>query len=148
VLAVIQRVKEAWVEVGGKRVSGIKNGILVLIGIHKEDNERDIKVLAKKIVFLRIFEDKDGKMNLSLKDINGEMLIVSQFTLLGDCRKGRRPSFDKAAPANKAKGMYEAFVSEIRSYGIPVATGVFGARMSVYLVNDGPVTFILDSRDL
>ncbi len=147
-LAVIQRVRGAWVEVEEKKVAEIKNGILVLVGVDKEDNIEDSKVLAKKIVYLRIFEDKYGKMNLSLKEINGEMLIVSQFTLLGDCRKGRRPSFDKAAEAHKAKALYKEFVSEIASKGISTATGVFGAKMSVHIINDGPVTFILDSKEL
>lgn len=147
-LAVIQRVKGAWVEVEKKKVAEIKNGILVLVGVDKEDNIEDSKVLAKKIVYLRIFEDKYGKMNLSLKEINGEMLIVSQFTLLGDCRKGRRPSFDRAAEVHKAKALYKEFVSEIASKGIPIATGVFGAKMSVYIINDGPVTIILNSKEL
>ena len=147
-LAVIQRVKGAWVEVEEKKVAEIKNGILVLVGVDKEDNTEDSKVLAKKIVYLRIFEDKYRKMNLSLKEINGEMLIVSQFTLLGDCRKGRRPSFDRAAEMHKAKALYETFISKIASEGIPIATGIFGAKMSVHIINDGPVTFILDSKEL
>ncbi len=147
-LAVVQRVKGAWVEIERKKIAEIKNGILVLVGVAKEDDIEDTKALAKKIVYLRIFEDKYGKMNLSLKNINGEMLIVSQFTLLGDCRKGRRPSFDKAAEVHRAKALYEMFVSEIASAGVPIATGIFGAKMSVYIINDGPVTFILDSREL
>lgn len=147
-LAVIQRVKGAWVEVEKKKVAEIKNGILVLIGVDKEDDIEDTKVLAKKIVYLRIFEDKYRKMNLSLREINGEMLIVSQFTILGDCRKGRRPSFDRAAEVHKAKALYKEFVSEIASEGIPTATGIFGEKMSVHMINDGPVTFILNSKEL
>jgi len=120
--------------------------MLVLLGVEKEDTAEDSKALAQRIVELRIFEDDAGKMNRSIREAGGEILAVSQFTLLGDCRRGRRPSFDPAAPPDVAKNLYEKFVSEIQALGIPVATGVFQAMMDVELTNQGPVTFILDSR--
>jgi D-tyrosyl-tRNA(Tyr) deacylase len=120
--------------------------MLVLLGVEKEDTGEDAAVLAQRIVELRIFEDDAGKMNRSIRDAGGEILAVSQFTLLGDCRRGRRPSFDPAAPPDVARNLYEKFVSEIQVLGIPVATGVFQAMMDVELTNQGPVTFILDSR--
>ncbi len=148
--AVVQRVKEAKVEVDGKVVGEIKKGLLVLLGVGKDDTENDIKWTADKIVGLRIFEDEKGKMNLSLLDVNGELLVVSQFTLYGDARKGKRPSFTNAAPPEKGKDFYERFVEYIReSYNnIKVETGIFGAMMDVYLVNWGPVTILLDSEKI
>ena len=120
--------------------------MLVLIGVEKGDTGQDPQALARRISELRVFEDEAGKMNRSIREVNGSILAVSQFTLLGDCRKGRRPSFDDAAEPVSARQLYEQFVSEIRSVGIPVATGVFQAMMDVELTNQGPVTFILDSR--
>jgi D-aminoacyl-tRNA deacylase len=146
VKAVIQRVTSASVEVAGQVVGAIGPGILVLLGVEKGDEPRDAHRLAEKIVALRMFEDKTGKMNLSLPEISGELLAVSQFTLAGNCAKGRRPSFDTAAPPEEANRLYEQFVAAVRSLGIPVATGIFQSTMKVSLVNDGPVTFILESR--
>ena len=143
--AVIQRVSEARVTVDGSVSGAIDRGILVLLGVAKGDTEQDADWLAKKIIELRIFEDSDGKMNLSLAEIGGSLLAVSQFTLAGNCSKGRRPSFDTAAPADEGKRLYDYFVERARQSGIPVATGVFQAMMQVHLVNDGPVTFILQS---
>lgn len=143
--AVIQRVSEARVTVDGSVSGAIERGILVLLGVAKGDTEQDADWLAKKIIELRIFEDSDGKMNLSLVEIGGSLLAVSQFTLAGNCSKGRRPSFDTAAPADEGKRLYDYFVERARQSGIPVATGVFQAMMQVHLVNDGPVTFILQS---
>ncbi len=145
--AVIQRVSEARVDVAGTTVGRIGRGILVLLGVEKGDGERDADRLADKIAGLRIFEDDAGKMNLALGDIGGELLAVSQFTLAGNCAKGRRPSFDSAAPPAEANRLYEYFIARVRGMGIPVATGVFQAMMEVALVNDGPVTFILESRE-
>ena len=145
--AVIQRVSRARVDVAGETVGRIGRGILVLLGVEKGDEERDADWLADKIVNLRIFEDDAGKMNLSLGDIGGELLVVSQFTLAGNCAKGRRPSFDTAAPPDEANRLYEYFVGKVKSLEVPVATGVFQAMMEVSLVNDGPVTFILESRE-
>jgi len=144
--AVIQRVKSAQVSVDG-RVSGkIGKGLLVLLGVGKGDGESDLSFLTSKIPELRIFEDASGKFNLSLKEIGGEILVVSQFTLFGDCRKGRRPSFTGAEEPSTAKHLYEQFVLKLKERGIPVQTGEFQARMEVHLVNDGPVTLLLDSR--
>ncbi|RII26396.1 MAG: D-tyrosyl-tRNA(Tyr) deacylase [Geobacter sp.] len=144
---VIQRVTEARVEVDGATVGSIGRGMLVLIGVEKGDGERDAVWLAEKIVGLRIFEDADGKMNLALQDIGGQLLAVSQFTLAGNCSKGRRPSFDTAAPPDEANHLYELFVANVKGLGVPVATGIFQAEMQVHLVNDGPVTFIIESRE-
>ena len=144
--AVIQRVSAARVEVDGDTVGSIDRGILVLLGVERGDQERDADWLARKIVELRIFEDQTGKMNLSLQEIGGEILAVSQFTLAGNCTKGRRPSFDTAAPPDEGKRLYDYFVARVRETGAPVATGIFQADMQVSLVNDGPVTFILESR--
>lgn len=144
--AIIQRVKEARVEVEGEVVGRIGEGMLILVGAGKDDTEEDAEYLAEKIIGLRIFEDAEGKMNLSLTDTGGEVLVVSQFTLYGDCRKGRRPSFDKAAPPELAEELYELFVREIRERGVNVETGKFRAMMDVHLINWGPVTLMLDSK--
>jgi D-aminoacyl-tRNA deacylase len=146
VRAVIQRVSGARVLIEGKEHSRIGAGMLVLLGVEKEDTTEDAQLLARRIVELRIFEDEAGKMNRSIVDKGGQILAVSQFTLLGDCRKGRRPSFDPAAPPDIARTLYEQFVEEVDTLGVPVATGVFQAMMDVELTNQGPVTFILDSR--
>ena len=130
----------------GKEHSRIDTGLLVLLGVEKYDTAEDARLLARRIVELRIFEDEGGKMNRSIAETGGQILAVSQFTLLGDCRKGRRPSFDPAAPPDVARTLYEQFVREIVGLSIPVATGVFQAMMDVELTNQGPVTFILDSR--
>ena len=143
--AVIQRVAEAEVKVDGKSVGRIGRGILILLGVEKEDEERDADWLAEKIRNLRIFEDQAGKMNLSVVESGGELLAVSQFTLAGNCAKGRRPSFDSAAPPEEASRLYEYFVNKLRDSGLRVETGVFQAMMRVSLVNDGPVTFTLES---
>lgn len=147
--AVLQRVKEAKVMVDGKAVGEIKRGILALLGVGKADTEEDAAWIADKIVNLRIFEDDEGKMNRSLLEIGGELLIVSQFTLYGDARKGRRPSFTEAAPPDLGERLYEKVVENIRTkYGLKVETGIFGALMDVHLVNWGPVTILLDSKKL
>lgn len=143
--AVIQRVSEARVEVDGSTVGAIGRGILVLLGVEKGDTERDAAWLAEKMAGLRIFEDDAGKMNLSVREVEGSILAVSQFTLAGNCAKGRRPSFDTAAPPDEGKRLYDRFVDFVRETGIPTATGIFQADMKVHLVNDGPVTFILDT---
>jgi len=144
--AVIQRVSSARVIIDEKEYSRIGKGLLVLLGVEKEDTAEDATMLARRIVELRIFEDDAGKMNRSIAETGGQILAVSQFTLLGDCRRGRRPSFDPAAPPDVARALYEKFVSEIGGLGIQVSTGVFQAMMNVELTNQGPVTFILDSR--
>ncbi len=144
--AVVQRVKEAWVEVAGQQVSRIGLGLLVLLGVEKGDGADDTLWLAKKIAGLRIFEDENGKLNLSLKDLEGEVLVVSNFTLCGDCRKGRRPSFDRASPPEEAEALYEGFCTALQKEGLRVQKGVFRAHMYVGLVNNGPVTLLLDSR--
>ena len=143
--AVIQRVAEARVDVSGATVGAIGRGVLVLLGVEKGDGERDAAWLAEKIVGLRIFEDAGGKMNLALQEVGGGMLAVSQFTLAGNCAKGRRPSFDTAAPPDEANRLYELFVARVKGLGVLVATGIFQADMQVHLVNDGPVTFILET---
>jgi len=139
----IQRVKEASVTINGALYSSINKGILTFVGIEKGDNIENIQKGAKKIVNLRIFPDENGKMNRSLIDVNGEMLIVSQFTLCGDCKKGTRPSFDNSAHPEIANKLYNEFINEVSSYNVPVKTGQFGAMMDVALINDGPVTFII-----
>lgn len=144
--AVLQRVSRARVVISSQEYSSIGPGLLVLAGVEKGDSVEDTAFLARKIIDLRIFEDSAGKMNRSVTDVSGEILVVSQFTLLGDCRKGRRPSFDDASPPEEAKALYERFVEEIRALGVTVSTGVFQATMEIELVNQGPVTFILDSR--
>ena len=143
--AVVQRVTQSSVSVSGQVVGWIGPGLLVLLGVARQDTEKDADFLAEKIIHLRIFEDEDGKMNRSLADIGGQMLVVSQFTLLGDCRKGRRPSFAQAAPPDMAESLYRYFVDRIREKRISVQTGRFRAMMEVSLVNDGPVTFIVES---
>ena len=144
--AVIQRVKESTVKVGDEIVGEIGAGLMVLLGVAREDTEKAADYLADKIVHLRIFEDDSGKLNRSLLDTGGQMLVVSQFTLLGDCRKGRRPSFVQAAGPEKAEALYRYFVRQVRGYGIRVATGRFRTMMDVYLVNSGPVTLMVESR--
>lgn len=144
--AVLQRVTRAEVAVEGRVVGQIGRGIVVLLGIEQDDTPDDARVLADKTIQLRIFDDAQGKMNLSLMEVGGALLVVSQFTLLGDCRKGRRPSFVQAAPPEVAQPLYETFVAAAGAQGVPVATGVFRAMMELTLVNDGPVTLLLDSR--
>ena|SRR5438552_6216464 len=144
--AVIQRVTSARVIIDGQEYSRIGVGLLVLLGVEKEDTAADGEMLARRIVELRIFEDDAGKMNRSIVEAGGQILAVSQFTLLGDCRRGRRPSFDPAAPPDVARELYQKFVEQISGLGIPVRTGVFQAMMDIELTNQGPVTFILDSR--
>ena len=144
--AVIQRVTRAAVHVEGKIVGQIESGLLVLLGVAKGDGEADGRYLVEKIRTLRILSDEQGKMNRSLADIGGSILLVSQFTLLGRTTNGRRPSFDEAAPPDEAKRLYEQVVAELRNQGTHVETGVFAAHMQVELLNDGPVTFLLDSR--
>ncbi len=143
--AVVQRVSSAKVEVDQKTVGKIKKGMLVFLGVGKDDTREDAEYLAKKIVELRMFEDSRGKMNLSVTDARGGILVVSQFTLYGDCAKGRRPSFDQAADPVKGEDLYNHFVTQLRQTNCPVETGQFRAMMEVSLVNDGPVTFILDT---
>ena len=145
---VIQRVKSASVTVEGTVVSEIRVGLLVFLGVAQEDTPADVDYMASKIANLRIFEDDEGRMNLSILDIGGEALVVSQFTLYGDCRKGRRPSFIHAARPEKADPLYQAFMDEISRLGVPVKAGIFQAMMDVELINDGPVTMMLDSNKL
>jgi D-tyrosyl-tRNA(Tyr) deacylase len=144
--AVIQRVSEASVEVSKEVVGEIDAGLLVLLGVARDDNSTDADYLAEKIINLRIFTDDEGKMNQSLLETGGSMLVVSQFTLYGDVRRGRRPSYSDAAEPEKANPLYEYFVERVRSFGVTVETGVFQAMMKVSLANDGPVTILLDSR--
>jgi D-tyrosyl-tRNA(Tyr) deacylase len=145
-IAVIQRVKHSSVAINGSVIGQIGGGMLTLLGVAEPDTVHDVDFLTEKLVNLRIFEDKSGKMNRSLVDIHGEMLVVSQFTLLADCKKGRRPSFVAAARPEKAIPLYERFIEQIRKAGIPVQTGQFGAMMDVTLINDGPVTLIVESK--
>ena len=146
--AVIQRVKSASVTVEGEVISEIRKGLLVFLGVAQEDTPADVNYMASKIANLRIFEDDEGRMNLSILDVGGEALVVSQFTLCGDCRKGRRPSFIAAARPEKADPLYQAFMDEISRLGVPVKAGIFQAMMDVELINDGPVTMMLDSNKL
>jgi D-tyrosyl-tRNA(Tyr) deacylase len=145
--AVVQRVSQARVSVSGKPVAAIGPGLLVLLGVAAQDNAQDAVLLARKLAGLRIFSDEQRLMNLSIDDINGEMLLVSQFTLLASTRKGNRPSFTAAAGPEKASELFDAVVSDLRLRGLRVATGIFGEMMEVGLINDGPVTIILDTRE-
>ncbi len=145
---VIQRVKQAKVKVNSEVIGNIQQGLLILVGAEKDDDSSDVQYLVSKVLNLRIFEDENTKMNLSVSDIQGEILAVSQFTLLGDCKKGRRPSFDKAAKGKDALSLYEQFVSEFKKSGLSIQTGKFGAHMQLELINDGPVTLILNSRKI
>lgn len=144
--AVVQRVKGAKVEVAGSTVGEIGPGLLVFLGVGQRDSEKDCEYLAGKVVHLRIFSDEQGLMNRSVLDMAGEVLVVSQFTLWGDCAKGRRPSFTRAAPPEEARKLYEHFTGLVREKGLKVATGVFQEMMEVHLVNDGPVTLLLDTE--
>src|SRR6266851_10066449 len=144
--AIVQRVSEARVKIDGETVGEVGCGLLVLLGVAKSDTIEQARWLADKIVTLRIFNDEEGKMNRDVAEIGGAILIVSQFTLYGDCSKGRRPSFIDAAPPEMAIPLYEAFINGIKAHGIPTVTGRFGAMMQVELINDGPVTLILESK--
>ncbi len=143
--AVVQRVTSCRVRVGGDEVSAIGRGLLVLLGVARDDGELDVDYIVKKVVDLRIFDDHQGKLNLSLRDVGGELMVVSQFTLYGDARKGRRPSYVMAAPPQRAEAIYEMVCDSFSRAGFPPARGVFQAHMEVELVNDGPVTIILES---
>lgn len=144
--AVIQRVTESSVKVEGEIVGEIGPGLMVLLGIEEDDSEKEVTTLVKKITGLRIFNDENGKFNLSLTDTGGSVLVISQFTLLGDCRKGRRPSFIKSARPETAVPLYESVIEGLRKAGVEVASGVFGAHMDVHLINDGPVTLLIDTN--
>lgn len=144
--AVVQRVVEAKVYVEGRKVGEIGRGVLIFLGVGRDDSSEDARTLAEKVVHLRIFPDAFDKMNLSVLDVGGGILVISQFTLFGDCRKGRRPSYASAAPPELANALYEAFVDEVRQFTASVETGQFQEMMQVHLINDGPVTLLLDSR--
>lgn len=144
--AVVQRVKKASVTVDNKVVGEILNGFVVLLGVEKEDEQKDLDYISEKVLNLRVFEDEAGKMNRSLVDVGASILAVSQFTLYGDCRKGRRPGFDRAAPPEMAEKFYKEFILKCRNGGIQVETGIFRADMLVEIHNDGPVTILLDSK--
>jgi len=144
---VVQRVKNAHVTVDDQIVSKIGHGLMVLLGVSEDDSEKDADFLVEKIINLRIFEDDQGKLNISLMDVTGELLVVSQFTLLGDCRKGRRPSYIKAAAPEKAHTLYEYFIRKAQELGVVTKSGVFQAMMAVSLINQGPVTLILDTKE-
>ena len=146
-IAILQRVAQSSVEVDGREIAAIGKGLLVLLGITHRDTREDAEYLAHKILELRIFNDANGKMNISVEEIKGELLVVSQFTLLGDCRKGRRPSYDKAAPPDTAKELYGYFVEYLGKIYPRVEAGIFGAMMNVSLINDGPVTLIVKSKN-
>ncbi len=143
---VVQRVRRASVSIDNKTIGEIGSGILLLLGVEDTDNDKDLEYMADKVPNLRIFEDENGKMNKSLMDVNGELLVISQFTLLGDARKGRRPSFIQAAVPDKAVPMYESFIDKMKEKEIVTHCGEFGADMQVELINDGPVTILLDSK--
>jgi len=144
--AVVQRVKEARVVVDGRTVGSIGQGLLVFLGVEQADDKKDVAYLVAKIINLRIFKDSEHKFNLSLKDVKGALLVVSQFTLFGDCRKGRRPSFTDAALPDKARDLYDYFITSVAAQDLSVASGEFQATMDVHLINDGPVTMLLDSK--
>jgi D-tyrosyl-tRNA(Tyr) deacylase len=146
--AVIQRVKSAVVTVGGEIVGQIGKGLLVLVGVAKDDGPGDVSYLANKIANLRVFPENDRLLHFTTSEVGGGVLVVSQFTVLGDCRKGRRPSFDQSAPPELAQRLYEELVASLAQTGLPVATGRFRAMMEVSLINDGPVTLLLDSKKL
>jgi D-aminoacyl-tRNA deacylase len=146
--AVVQRVREAWVRVGGEEVARIGGGLLILVGVAADDGPQDVTYLAQKLANLRIFSGEGRLMHFSLLDLQAEALVVSQFTVFGDCRKGRRPSFDAAAPPELAEKLYEDLVAALAGYGLKVATGRFRQMMEVGLLNDGPVTLLLDSKRL
>ena len=146
--AVVQRVRNASVRVAGINVGAIDHGILVYLGVACNDSNEDVTYLSEKIMNLRIFSDFDEKMNLSVKDVSGSVLIVSQFTLLADARKGRRPSYSGAAPPELAKTLYDNFILALRDQGLPVSTGTFQASMQVEYINDGPITILLDSKKM
>jgi D-tyrosyl-tRNA(Tyr) deacylase len=145
---VLQRVKSARVDVAGETVGAIGVGLAILLGVTQTDKKEDAEYLADKVVNLRIFPDETGRMNRGLVEAGGSLLVVSQFTLYGDCRKGRRPSFDHAAPPEQARALYDYFIQHLKSSNIAVETGVFQAEMEIHLINDGPVTFIIDSKRL
>lgn len=144
--AVVQRVSSASVTVDQKIVGEIEHGFVVLLGITGDDTQNDVNYLANKLIGLRVFEDEEEKMNCAITEVGGSMLVISQFTLFGDCRKGRRPSFIEAARPEVAKPLYESFVAELRAQGVHTETGIFQAHMDVALVNDGPVTLLIDSQ--
>ncbi|MFO8006894.1 MAG: D-aminoacyl-tRNA deacylase [Candidatus Brocadiia bacterium] len=145
--AVVQRVSRAHVTTEGEVVGEIKQGLAVLLGVGEDDEEEDADYIARKVAGLRVFDDESGRMNLSVLDVEGSILLVSQFTLYGDCRKGRRPSFTSAAPPERAENLYEAVARKLSQRGVPVSTGRFQAEMQVHLVNDGPVTLLLSSSN-
>jgi len=146
-IAVIQRCSQGKVTISDKVVGEISNGLVILLGVQKNDTEKDANFLVNKISGLRIFNDENDKMNLSIKDVSGSALVISQFTLCGDTKKGRRPSFIKAATPDDGNQLYEYFMSEMKKGGVPIESGEFGAMMNVELVNNGPVTFVLNSKD-
>ena len=146
-IALLQRVKRSWVSVEGIEIASIHQGYNILLGVMKDDSIEDISKLINKIVHLRVFADENGKMNLSILDIEGEALVVSQFTLAASVKKGRRPSFESAMPPKEAKGLYKLFCEELQKH-IPVSQGEFGAMMEVDILNDGPVTIIIDSKEI
>jgi D-tyrosyl-tRNA(Tyr) deacylase len=145
--AVVQRVAKADVKVENREVAAIEHGFLVLLGVHKDDSDEEAVWLARKLSGLRVFEDEDGKMNRCIGDVGGSVLAVSQFTLLADCKKGKRPSFTEAKSAKEGRRLFDQFVDELRRQGLEISTGVFGAKMEVGLVNDGPVTIVIDTPD-
>lgn len=145
--AVVQRVKNARVDVDNTMISTIGNGLMVLLGVQDGDTKKDADFLVEKIINLRVFEDDTGRMNISLKDVKGELMVISQFTLLGDCKKGRRPSYIKAAPPETADRLYTYFIDQAKALGIVTQSGVFQAMMDVSLVNQGPVTVLLDTKE-
>ena len=146
-IAVLQRVSECKVTVDCRVIGEITGGLVILLGVAKEDNKKDAEFLADRIARFRIFNDQEGKMNRSIINIEGSALVISQFTLAGDWRKGRRPSFTNAAPPNKGEYLYEYFCDQLRKLNVPVETGEFGAMMNVSLTNDGPITFVMNSRE-